>query len=72
MGSLEQIKLTLRNINAADGVALSMENIEAAIQALESELDCLETVTVQGRENMDKLLGVIITIEAIIGKEKKE
>ena len=72
MGSLEQIKLTLRNINAADGVTLSMENIEAAIQALESELDCLETVTVQGRENMDKLLGVIITIEAIIGKDKKE
>ena len=72
MGSLEQIKLTLRNINAADGVVLSMENIEAAIQALESELDCLETVTVQGKENMDKLLGVIITIEAIIGKDKKE
>ncbi len=72
MGSLEQIKLTLRNINAADGVALSMENIEAAIHALESELACLETVTVQGRENMDKLLGVIITIEAIIGKDKKE
>ena len=72
MGSLEQIKLTLRNINAADGVALSMENIEAAIQALESELVCLETVTVQGKENMDKLLGVIITIEAIIGKDKKE
>lgn len=72
MGSLEQIKLTLRNINFVDGVALSMGNIEAAIQALESELDCLEAVTVQGRENMDKLLGVIITIEAIIGKDKKE
>lgn len=72
MGSLEQIKLTLRNIKTTDMKALSMENIEAAIQALESELACLETVTVQGKENMDKLLGVIITIEAIIGKDKKE
>ena len=72
MGSLEQIKLTLRNIKTTDMKALSMENIEAAIQALESELACLETVTVQGKENMDKLLGIIITIEAIIGKDKKE
>lgn len=72
MGTLEQIKYTLGNIETADESVISEENIEAAIKALESELACLETVTVQGRENMDKLLGVILSIEAIIGKDKKE
>lgn len=71
MGSLEQVKYTLENLKIVDG-DVSIENIEAAIKALEAELDCLETVTVQGRENLDQLLGVILTINMIIGKDKKE
>lgn len=71
MGSLEQVKYTLENLKIVDG-DVSIENIEAAIKALEVELDCLETVMVQGRENLDQLLGVILTINMIIGKDKKE
>lgn len=71
MGSLEQVKYTLENLKIVDG-DVSIENIEAAIKALEAELDCLETVMVQGRENLDQLLGVILTINMIIGKDKKE
>lgn len=71
MGTLEQVKYTLENLKVVDG-DICIENIEAAIKALESELDCLEAVTVQGRENLDQLLGVMLTISTIIGKETKE
>ena len=67
MGTLEQVKYTLENLKVVDG-DICIENIEAAIKALESELDCLEAVTVQGRENLDQLLGVMLTISTIIGK----
>lgn len=72
MGTLEQIKLTLADIKTVDGTIIVAENIEAAINALEAELDCLESVQVQGRDNLDKLLGVMLAIEMIIGKETKE
>lgn len=71
MGTLEQVKYTLENLKVVDG-DICIENIEAAIKALEAELDCLEAVTVQGRENLDQLLGVMLTISTIIGKETKE
>lgn len=67
MGTLEQVKYTLENLKVVDG-DICIENIEAAIKALEAELDCLEAVTVQGRENLDQLLGVMLTISTIIGK----
>jgi len=72
MGTLEQIKRTLADIKTVDGTILSAGNIEAAINALEAELDCLESVQVQGRDNLDRLLGVMLAIEMIIGKDKKE
>ena len=71
MGTLEQVKYTLENLKVVDG-DICIENIVAAIKALETELECLEAVTVQGRENLDQLLGVMLTISTIIGKETKE
>lgn len=72
MGTLEQIKWTLTQTKDVDGNTLPVDNIEAAITALEAELDCLEKVTAQGRDNLDKLLGIMLAIDMIIGKDKKE
>jgi len=71
MGTLEQVKYTLENLAIVDG-DICIENIEAAVKALETELECLEAVTVKGKENLDQLLGVILAINSIIGKEAKE
>ena len=67
---LRAIIETLKNIKPESG-DLPIGNIEAAINALESAKDCLEAVTVKGRENLDKLLGVMLVIDMIIGKEQK-
>ena len=70
MATLEQIIYTLKNLTVIEG-ELSTENIEAAIKALKSALEDLETIAVKGKDNLDKLLGVILAIDMIIGEEEK-
>lgn len=62
--------ITLKQIiPALISLGVSVEHIEAAIDELRSLLAELDEVEVKGRKNVDTLLGCMMAIEAIIGKE---
>lgn len=62
--------ITLKQIiPALISLGVSVEHIEAAIDELRSLLAELDEVEVKGRQNVDTLLGCMMAIEAIIGKE---
>lgn len=63
MVSLKQL------IDALSYLGISAEHIELAITELRVLLDELDEVEVKGRQKVDTLLGCMMAVEAIIGKE---
>lgn len=61
--SLDQI------IPALNALGVSAEHIDLAIAELRGLLAELDEVEVKGRQQVDTLLGCMMAIEAIIGKE---
>lgn len=61
--SLRQLIPALRSLG------VSVDHIELAINELYSLLDELNEVEVKGRQNVDTLLGCMMALDAIIGKE---
>lgn len=66
MVSLKQL------IPALISLGVSAELIEGAILKLQEMLTNLDEVEVKGRQNVDTLLGCMLSIEAIIGKDGGE
>lgn len=66
MVSLKQL------IPALISLGVSAELIEEAILKLQEMLTNLDEVEVKGRQKVDTLLGCMIAIEAIIGKDGGE
>ena len=56
-------------IPALVSVGVETENIYAAINELQNLLVALDEVEVKGRQNVDTLLGCMMAIEAIVGKD---
>lgn len=64
------MNITLKQlIPALACVGVDAEHIEAAIAELRSLLAELDEVEVKGRQNVDTLLGCMMAIEAIVGKD---
>ena len=64
------MNITLKQlIPALACLGVSAEHIELTIAELRSLLAELDEVEVKGRQNVDTLLGCMMAIEAIIGKE---
>lgn len=64
------MNITLKQlIPALACVGVSAEHIEAAIAELTILLAELDEVEVKGRQSVDTLLGCMMAIEAIIGKD---
>ena len=62
--------ITLKQIiPALASVGVGAEHIEQAMKELHALLDELDEVEVKGRQNVDTLLGCMLALEAIIGKE---
>ena len=62
--------ITLKQlIPALVSVGVKTENIYAAINELQNLLVALDEVEVKGRQNVDTLLGCMMAIEAIVGKD---
>ena len=66
MVSLKQIAVALISLGVSE------EHIELAIAELRGLLAELDEVEVKGRQNVDTLLGCMMAIEAIIGKDGGE
>lgn len=58
-------------IPALISLGVDVEHIEKAIAELNALLVELNEVTVKGRTNVDTLLGCMMAIEAIIGKDEE-
>ena len=66
------MNVTLKQlIPALISIGVSTEHIETAIDELRGLLAELNEVTVKGRTNVDTLLGCMMAIEAIIGKDEE-
>ena len=63
MISLKQISVALMSLN------ISKERIDKAVAEIEDLLSELDEVEVKGRNNLDTLLGCMMALEAIVGKE---
>ena len=64
------MNITLKQlIPALLSLGVSVEHIEAAIDELSGLLAELDEVTVKGRQQVDTLLGCMMAIEAIVGKD---
>ena len=62
--------ITLKQlIPALVSVGVETENIYAAINELQNLLVALDEVEVKGRQNVDTLLGCMMALESIIGKD---
>lgn len=62
--------ITLKQlIPALLSLGVGVEHIEAAIDELRGLLAELDEVTVKGRQQVDTLLGCMMALEQIIGKE---
>lgn len=68
MVTLYQIKDSLESIEPCDGDA-STKYIDDAIEFLQMASEALNTISVRGRSDVDKLLGCMMGIDMIIGKE---
>ena len=63
--------ITLKQlIPALVSVGASAEKVELAIAELKMLQDELENIEVKGRQNVDTLLGCMMAIDAIIGKDE--
>lgn len=64
------VQITLKNIiRALVSLDIPTERVDHAVTELEAMLDELDEVPVKGRENVDTLLGCMMAVEAIIGKD---
>ena len=62
--------ITLKQIiPALISLGVSVEHIDLAIAELRGLLSELDEVEVKGRQQVDTLLGCMMAVEAIIGKE---
>ena len=67
------MNITLKQlIPALISLGVSEEHIELAIAELRGLLAELDEVEVKGRQNVDTLLGCMMALEAIIGKENND
>ena len=71
MANLKQVKYTLETLDIVDGDKDTVY-VEQAIASLETAAEALNTIAVRGRENLDKLLGVMLAIDMILGNEGSE
>ena len=63
--------ITLKQlIPALISLGVSVEHIDLAITELRGLLAELDEVEVKGRQNVDTLLGCMMALDAIIGKEE--
>ena len=56
-------------IPALISIGADTEHINTAIAELTALLESLDEVEVKGRQNVDTLLGCMMAIEAIVGKD---
>ena len=70
MANLKQVKYTLEHLDAIDGDR-SLEYIDNAIESLETASEALNTISVRGRTSLDQLLGCMLGIDMILGKENE-
>ena len=68
MVTLNEIRNALEALDAESGDK-GLEYFDAAIANLEAVNTALNTVSVRGRNSVDALLGCMIGIDMIIGKE---
>lgn len=62
--------ISLRQVvPALISLGVHQTKIDEAVETLQSLLDDLDEVEVKGRQNVDTLLGCMMAIEAIIGKD---
>lgn len=71
MTNLKQVRYTLEHIDIIDGDN-STEYIDKAVEALETAAEALNTIAVRGRDNLDQLLGCMLGIDMILGKEESD
>lgn len=71
MTNLKQVRYTLEHIDIIDGDN-STEYIDKASEALETAAEALNTISVRGKDNLDQLLGCMLGIEMILGKEESD
>lgn len=71
MTNLKQVKYTLEHIDIIDGDN-STEYIDKAVEALETAAEAMNTISVRGRDALDQLLGCMLGIEMILGKEESD
>lgn len=73
MYSLEQIRAAVDALETVDGEKnLAVEKIDHAIVSLKMAQDELDGLAVKGRKTIDTLLGCMLAVDAVIGKEEKE
>lgn len=66
------MNITLKQlIPALISIGVSTEHIEAAIDELRGLLSELDEVEVKGRTKVDTILGCMMALDAIIGKEEQ-
>ncbi len=68
--SIVKIKEALVNLEAEGDVGI--QHFDDAISSLQKAADALDHVTIHGRENADILLGCMLGIEMLIGKEEAD
>ena len=68
MVTIYEIRNALEKLDAESGDK-GLEFIDEAIANLQAAEQALNTVSVRGRESVDALLGCMMGIELIIGKE---
>ena len=69
MVNLKQVKYTLEHLDVIDGDT-STQYVDEAIAALETAAEALNTIGVRGLENLDRLLGIMLGIDMILGNEE--
>lgn len=71
MVNLKQVKYTLEHLDIIDGDK-STQYVDDAITALETAAEALNTIGVRGKENLDRLLGIMLGIDMILGNNNEE
>ena len=69
--NLKQVKYTLENLDIIDGDN-NIDYVDKAIESLENAAEALNTIAVRGRDNLDQLLGIMLALDMILGKDQKE